>query len=280
MKPVVLDWALAHGLPPWIVPGYGTLAGLAALVTAALVLRLTKREGGDVRGAAATLLLAYAAALGGGYVYEWLRVTPAALMTGSIEPYLHVGRAAYGGLLFAMVVAALHLRRRGASVAPFFDRIALGLGAVYALVRLGCLLEGCDYGAPTELPIGVSYPAGSLAALHHAHLGWIPGGAASLPTHPTQLYEGAVGLLGSAVALGVYLRVRRGRAPGGSAFAAWLVVYAIGRAAIEGLRADGGRGVYAGLSSAQWTSLAVGAAVLGWWLWRRRGGPVVAGEPA
>ena len=280
MKPVALEWVVAHGLPEWIVPGYGTLAGLAALVAAALVLRLTERESGDARATATTLLLAYAAALGGGYVYEWLRVTPAALMAGSVEPYLHVGRAAYGGLLFATAVAALHLRRRGAPVTPFFDRIALGLGAVYALVRLGCFLEGCDYGTPTELWVGVRYPEGSLAALHHAHLGWIPVGSASLPTHPTQLYEGAVGLLGSAAALCVYPWIRRGRAPGGAAFATWLVVYAIGRAAVEGLRADGGRGIYAGLSSAQWTSIAVVAAVTGWWLWRSRRAPEVAEEPA
>lgn len=257
MKPYVLGWLALHDLPALLLPGYGAMVGLATLLAASIVLGATRREGGDVRGTATTLLLAYLGALGGGYVYEWIRVTPEALAALSIEPYLHVGRAAYGGLIFASLAALLHLRRRGAPIGAFFDRCALSLGVVFALVRAGCFLEGCDYGAVTEGPLGVHYPPGSIAALDHVARGWIGAGAPSLPVHPTQLYEGAVALTGSALALALYRRARRGELPSGVPFAAWLAVYAVGRAAVEVLRADAGRGIYLGLSSAQWTSIGI-----------------------
>lgn len=258
MRPLCEAWLAAHGLPPWVAPSYATMVGIASVAASMIVLRRTEREGDDVRGAATTLLVAYVAALLGGYVYELLRVTPDAIAEGSLHPYLHVGRAAYGGLLFATLAAAIHVRRRGASVGAFFDRVSVTLGIVYAAVRTGCFLEGCDYGAATAGPLGVVYPPTSLAALDHVRAGWIEAGAASLPTHPTQLYEGAVALVGSAVALAVDRRKRAGAAPAGSAFLAWLVVYAVGRAAVETVRGDVERGLYGGVSSAQWTSLVLG----------------------
>ena len=74
--------------------------------------------------------------------------------------------------------------------------------------------------------------------------------------HPTQLYEGAVALLGSLFALALLLR-SVAALPTGSAFAAWLMVYAVGRAAIEMVRADPGWGLCAGVSTARWTSIAI-----------------------
>ena len=68
MRPFVLAFLAEHDLPAWLAPGYGTLAGVAALAAAALVLRRTAREGDDVRGTAAALLWAYAAVLAGGRV--------------------------------------------------------------------------------------------------------------------------------------------------------------------------------------------------------------------
>jgi prolipoprotein diacylglyceryltransferase len=201
MSAIVETWLASLGLPAWLAPTYATLVGVGAIVAAAIVLWLTEREGDDRRGTATTLLVAYVAALLGGYVYEGLRVTPEAIATLSLHPYMHVGRAAYGGLLFAALAAAVHVHRRGASPARFLDRVALVLGIVFLAVRTGCFLAGCDYGTPTESVLGVSYPPGSLAAIAHAEHGWIADGAASVPVHASQLYEGAVAVVGSLVAL-------------------------------------------------------------------------------
>jgi len=262
MRPVALSWLARHGIPALLLPDYFQLAVIATLIGSLIALRLADRDGASRAHTARAIACAYVAALVGGYLFEALRALPAAVAAGSWRPVLHTGRAAYGGLLFAIAAAALYLRAAGQPLAPFFDFVAVGTGITFALVRTGCFLAGCDYGLPTALPWGVRFPPGSLAALDHARRGFVPRGAASLPVHPTQLYEAALGLIG-AVAAGLVL-ARRDRRDG-SAFATFLITYACGRFAIEFLRGDQDRGRAFGLSTAQWVSTAILAVIaLAW----------------
>lgn len=258
MKPVVVEWLLRQGLPRWLAPDYPLMVGLAAILGAIFVMRLARRDGEDASVQARALLLAYGAALVGGFAFESIRAIPVALATGSMAPVLFAGRAAYGGLIAALLAPAIYLRRRPGAVAAFFDRAVIPMGIAFAFVRVGCFLEGCDYGRPTALRWGVRFPPGSIAARAHAAAGWVPEGAFSLPVHPTELYESLLGLAALGFALPVLLR-RRER--DGRAFVLWMSVYAVGRFALEFLRADADRGIYAGLSSAQWVSLGILAAL-------------------
>jgi prolipoprotein diacylglyceryltransferase len=261
MRPVIVSWMVRGGLPDWLLPNYWELAAIATLIGSILALRTASRDGASVAHTARAIAWAYAGALAGGYLFEAVRAMPAAVVAHSLRPVLHPGRAAYGGLLCAIGAAALYLRRAREPLAPFFDRVAIGAGITFALVRTGCFLAGCDYGLPTALPWGVRFPRGSLAALDHVRRGFVPHGAPSLPVHPTQLYEAAVGLIGAAAAAMV---LRRGRRDG-RAFATFLAIYAAGRFAIELVRGDQDRGAFIGLSTAQWVSLAIGTTLLLWW---------------
>ena len=267
MRPLVVAWMGRSGLPAWLLPDYWQLAVIATLIGALLALRLASRESAPVVHTARAIACAYVGALVGGYLFEAVRSVPAALAAHSWRPVLHPGRAAYGGLLGAIAAATIYLRAVRQPLAPFFDRVAIGVGLTFALVRTGCFLAGCDYGLPTGLPWGVRFPRGSLAALDHVRRGFVPRGARSLPVHPTQLYEAALGLLGTVAAA---VRLRRARLRDGSAFAAFLAIYAPGRFAIELVRGDQDRGTLLGLSSAQWVSVAIGAALVVWWRRRRQ----------
>jgi prolipoprotein diacylglyceryltransferase len=251
MRPVLMAWLAAHGLPAWLAPDYVTMVGAASLLGAWLVLRLAERDGARVDVQARALLVAYGAALVGGYLFEWIRAVPDAITHRSFAPIAFAGRAAYGGLLFGLAAPIVWLRRRRAPVADFLDRATIAMGIAYGAVRVGCFLEGCDYGSPTGSWLGVRFPAFSLAADAHARAGWVPPGAASLPVHPTELYESALGLFATLLAL---VPLRRGRRDG-TAFAVWLATYASGRFVIELLRGDGDRGLYGSLSTAQWVSI-------------------------
>ena len=198
MTPIALAWFARHAIPGWLLPDYFQLAAIATLIGSVLALRLADRAGASRVHTARAIACGYVGALVGGYLFEALRALPAALAAGSWRPVLHTGRAAYGGLLFAIAAAALYLRTAGQRLAPFFDFVAIGAGITFALVRTGCFLAGCDYGLPTALPWGVRFPPGSLAAVDHARRGFVPRGAPSLPVHPTQLYEAALGLVGAA----------------------------------------------------------------------------------
>jgi prolipoprotein diacylglyceryltransferase len=265
MRPLLVAWLVRHGLPGWLAPEYFQLASLATLLGSALALHLAARDGASRRHTAYAIACAYVGALVGGYLFEALRAVPAAIGAGSWGPILHPGRAAYGGLLFAIAAAALYLHRAREPLAPFFDRVAVGVGLTFALVRTGCFLAGCDYGVPTAHAWGVRFPPGSLAALDHARRGFVPHGAPSLPVHPTQLYEVAVGLIAAALSA---IPVARGHRDG-RAFATFLATYAVGRFAIEFLRGDQDRGQALGLSTAQWVSVAIVTALAVVWERRR-----------
>ncbi|WP_437945865.1 prolipoprotein diacylglyceryl transferase family protein [Sorangium sp. So ce296] len=253
MSRALMLWLERHGLPPWLAPTYAVMVAVAGLLGSAAFFWLVRRDRGDVGVEGRALLWGYVAALLGGYAFEALRAVPEALARGAWGPVLHAGRAAYGGLLAGVAVAGLVLLRRGAPVLPFLDRLVPGLGITYASVRTGCFLAGCDYGRVTAGALGVRFPAGSPAAADHVAAGWVPLGAPSLPVHPTQLYEAALGLLASAIAA---LWLARGHRDG-RAFGTWLALYAAGRFFVELLRGDAGRGVYGGLSTAQLVSLAL-----------------------
>jgi prolipoprotein diacylglyceryltransferase len=265
MRPVVLAWLARHGLPAWLLPDYFQLAVLATFAGSAIALELARRDGASRTHTARAIACAYLAALLGGYLFEALRALPAAWAAHSWGPVLHAGRAAYGGLLAAIAAAALYLARAGEPIAPFFDRVAIGSGLTFALVRTGCFLAGCDYGRPTARPWGVRFPRGSLAALDHARRGFVPHGAPSLPVHPTQLYEAALGLAAAALAA---IPLARGRRDG-LAFTVFLASYAAGRFAIEILRGDDLRGHALGLSTAQCVSIAIACALAAGWAARR-----------
>jgi prolipoprotein diacylglyceryltransferase len=258
MRPVVLAWMGRHGWPTWLLPDYFMLAAIATVLGSMIALRLARRDGASRLHTARAIACAYVAALLGGYVFEALRALPAAAAAGSWRPVEHAGRAAYGGLLAAIIAAAAYLAAAREPIAPFFDRVAIGTGITFALVRTGCFLAGCDYGRPTAGPLGVRFPPGSLAALDHLHRGFVPAGAPSLPVHPTELYEAALGLVAGAIAS---VPLGRGRRDG-TAFATFLAIYAAGRFAIELLRGDQDRGAALGLSTAQWVSIAVAALLI------------------
>lgn len=255
MRPELVALFARHGLPGFLVPDYLTLVGLSSLLCAIYVLRRTPPAVRHVHARA--LALAYVVAIPGGYAFEAVRMLPSAIATRDVEPMLRAGRAAYGGLFASVSAALLYLRRHREPVAPFLENIAVPAGVIFCAVRVGCFLAGCDYGVVTSSPLGVRFPAESLAALDHASRGFVPAGAPSLPVHPTELYEAAIALAAAVVASRMKHR-----------FATWLGTYATGRFFVETLRGDVERGVYGGLSSAQWVSLVIVAGL--WFAFRAR----------
>lgn len=251
MRPLLSAWLRHHGLPGWLAPTYFSLVVLCAVVGLVVALRLAQRDGEDLRHEARSLALAYLGALLGGYALEVLRSLPEAVRAGSLAPCLNVGRAAYGGLLFAIGLAVGYRLMHKLRIAAFLDRTMVGAGVAFLGVRTGCFLSGCDYGIPTASWLGVRFPAGSLAAVDHAARGYVPIGAPSLPVHPTQLYE-ALLAGGAALIAGQFLS---GGRRDGTAFLSWLGLYAAGRFLNEFLRGDESRGLYLGLSSAQYISV-------------------------
>lgn len=176
------------------------------------------------------------------------------------------GFTVYGGVVLGILVGGLIVRRKKVDVPLYLDLVIPQIALAQGFGRIGCFLAGCCYGKPTHNHIGVIFPPEAIA----------PSG---VPLIPTQLIS-AIGdflifiilLLLSNFATN-YLKVKKGVGPGTdrksffqppSISGMYLILYGIGRFAIEFLRADPRRTAL-GLTSNQYVSilfLAAGIALI------------------
>ena len=167
------------------------------------------------------------------------------------------GLVAYGGFLGGFLGSLLFLRANGLRLMPWADVAVPSLASGLLITRIGCYMFGCDFGkplsesAPAWLKSLGTFPrwdegtlahgTGSPAWVQHVQeRGLSLDSTASLPVHPTQLYESAVGL-GLLVLL---LLMRRRQTFRGQIFLVFTFAYGIARFALEMLRDDAERGAY------------------------------------
>ncbi len=194
--------------------------------------------------------------------------------------WLRSGLVWYGGLVLGGVALLWTVRRLRLDPWRAADAAAPAVAVGYACGRVGCFLVGDDFGMPTSLPWGVSFPYGlpaptTAGLMREAYGADIPAAVAAetlVPVHPTQLYETLAAL--AIWALGCWWIRRRPR-PGGVALPV-LSLLAAERFAIEFLRAKDDR-FFAGLTLAQVVSVALIALLL--LLWRRPRAARLASEP-
>jgi phosphatidylglycerol:prolipoprotein diacylglycerol transferase len=68
-----------------------------------------------------------------------------------------------GGVVMALLVIVLYGRYHKVPIRHYLDVLAIGLMAALLFGRIGCFLNGCCYGKPTDLPWAVRFPYGSYA---------------------------------------------------------------------------------------------------------------------
>jgi phosphatidylglycerol:prolipoprotein diacylglycerol transferase len=167
--------------------------------------------------------------------------------TGNPRDLLGLARSGgvfYGGLIAAVVVSLVYLRRHHMPLWTTTDIFAPGIALGHVIGRLGCFLAGCCYGLPTSVPWAVTFHDPAAAANVGTPLG--------IPLHPTQLYEA-----GAELVILVLLLVfeRRGRPFPGRTFWSYLLLYGISRYIIEGYRGDSRGVVFGVLSTSQFVSV-------------------------
>lgn len=146
------------------------------------------------------------------------------------------GLVLYGGF-FGGVAGGMYLaRRRRVSIPRYFDAGAPSIALGIFLTRIGCFLNGCCYGKPTDSPLGVSFPKGSYAYYNHLRNGLIsPESNVSLPVHPTELYSS----LGGLVLFGIMLfLIRRRKRFDGQYMFEFTILYSVMRFIVEIFRGD------------------------------------------
>jgi phosphatidylglycerol:prolipoprotein diacylglycerol transferase len=108
------------------------------------------------------------------------------------------GLSMYGGVLAAVAGGIAFLRARGQRVWLICDIVAPAVALGEAITRFGCFMNGCCFGAPTNVAWAVRFPEDSFSALV------FPGCA----VHPSQLYSLAAALAVFLVLLRLERRIR------------------------------------------------------------------------
>jgi len=149
------------------------------------------------------------------------------------------GLTIYGAVLGAALGIWIFSKIRKISFGYLSDILAPGIILAQAVGRVGCTLNGCCYGVPTDLPWAICYTA--------------PGshGPVGIPVHPTQVYE----IIYNLIVFGILLSLRKRFRPEGSLFLIYLVFYAAWRLGIDFIRE--GNPIIFGLHEAQLISIAV-----------------------
>jgi phosphatidylglycerol---prolipoprotein diacylglyceryl transferase len=227
------------------------LAFLAGLWTAMLRARREKIPSEQI--ADITLWLMVGGILGARAVYvtTYWKEEFAGQPISEIFEVWHGGLVYYGGFIGATIAGYIYIRWKKILLWKTADVLApsIALGSVFG--RTGCLLNGCCYGRPTDLPWAITFTNPQAQELSGTPLG--------IPLHPTQIYDGLLNL-----ALYFFLAwLFRRKKFDGQIFATYLMCYAVARAFVEHFRGDySDLHYHLGLTPAQWIGVPIFAAGL------------------
>ncbi len=166
------------------------------------------------------------------------------------------GLAIFGALIGGLLGFIVYARVHHVALWPLLDAVAPALPFAQVIGRVGCFINGCNYGWPTDGTWGVVWTSPEALAPQN------------VPLQPAQLYE----LAWDALVFGILWKLRRRVHADGVLFVLYGALYSLGRFFISFLRAD--NLYFAELRQAQIIALAtIALAVpLAVWLARRTGG--------
>jgi prolipoprotein diacylglyceryl transferase len=256
-------------LGPLTIPTFGLMVA-TALFVAAYVLQaefdrrrdaLEKLPGYRTKLDAGFLVIGVAGIAGliGARLYHVLESPSEFFADPWPQIFSRYGFAWFGGFLGGFFALLWLSRWLKIPVLEFMDMCSPAACVGYAIGRIGCLLSGDgDYGIPTSLPWGMSFPNGVVPTTQRVH--------------PTPLYEFFIWLAIAAFLWHMGTKTLRGPKAKGEIFANYLILTGIARFLIEIIRINPRS--FLGMSNAQAASVAsiIAGAVLLWRLksqWRK-----------
>jgi len=203
---------------------YGIMAAIGVLSLLALMFREAKRLG-IKRDLYSMFLWGIIGGLVGGrlayviYYWEDFVANPRSIIS--------LSGLAQNGMVLGIVAAALiymgATRMRFSELLQIGDAFAVGAPIGLAMGRVGCTLNGCCHGIPTDLPWAVTWTNPKSACL-------LPG----VPVHPTQIYH----VLWNLIVFAIVWRLRGRLKPEGSLVFLYFCIHAAGDLALRFIRYD------------------------------------------
>jgi phosphatidylglycerol:prolipoprotein diacylglycerol transferase len=245
----------------WPVYSYGVLLAAAYLIGLQLGVVRARRAGVDPAKVMDLGIYLIIAALVGAKLmlvvvdWQYFRDQPRELLS-----LVRAGGVFYGGLILSVAVGLWLVRKYKLPVWSTADLMAPGIALGHVVGRFGCLLAGCCYGRPTDVPWAITFTDPIASANVGTPLG--------VALHPTQMYDAGAELIILALLL---FTERKGKPFAGRTFWGYLFLYGISRFVIEFYRGDINRGtIFGALSTSQFVSLLLVPLALGMFLFLRR----------
>lgn len=215
---------IAFEIGNFAIRWYGIMAAVGFLIACWIITLNRKKAGMTTDQATSLVMVAMIAGVIGARLFYVIQFF--SQFQGNLWKVIRIdqgGLVFYGGFFLALVSLIVFCRINKLDIVRVFDVVAPALAIGHACGRIGCFLNGCCYGKPTECALGVVYPHGSAPALRY--------GSSAL--HPVQLYEAGANVL---IFIALFYLVRKGRR--GMAMGTYLAVYGLMRFADEFFRGD------------------------------------------
>jgi len=235
---------------------YGLMVA-AGLAGAFLLLQADLRRRELKASAEAIIAITAVAGIVGARLYHLLE-TPGEFFANPWTLLLSTtGYAWFGALMGGFIAFALLARHYRIDILLLLDAASPAAAAGYGIGRIGCLLSGDgDYGRPTSLPWGMSFPQGVVPTTERVH--------------PTPIYELAGALVIAWVLWRIGGRAIASRRAAGAVFAWYLILTGVARFLVEFIRINPRS--FLGLTNAQSASiLSAVSGILLLWAARRHG---------
>lgn len=228
------------------IPSYGLMMALAFIAAIVLCYYRAKKAGLDVDKILNLAIIAIITGMVGAYLlyifvtYSFSEII-GSIKDGSFYVFKSGGLVFYGGFILAAVCCIGYVLIKKLSLAEYATAIIPSIPLAHAIGRVGCFMAGCCYGRVCDTVVSVIYtnPIG--------------GAPVGVPVFPVQLLEAVLNLIIFAILL-VYTRKK---AKSFSSVFLYLLCYSIVRFTVEYFRADEIRGIFLGLSTSQWISIAL-----------------------
>lgn len=233
---------------PVTIRGYGLMIGLG--IVAAILLGEYRAKKRGLNGEAIYGLTFFAVVTGFVAAKLLFILTQWENFLKNPKAYLSFeGFVVFGGIIGAILSLYLYCRVKKLDLLDYLDLMAPSVALAQAFGRVGCFLAGCCYGRETDSCIGVVF----------THSAYAPNGVKLLPT---QLFMSAGDLLLMLILLWYSSKERmKGRTT-----MLYLILYSLGRFALEFLRNDN-RGTVGILSTSQFIGILTAiAGAIGYWI--------------
>lgn len=159
MRPELFEIPFLHVT----VKSYGLMMVIGFLFAIILVRKMARRIGEDPENAVNAALYALITGVIGARVFYVIHNFKDQYADNPLSAFAvwNGGLELLGGVILAIIFVLVYLHCKKLSMRRYFDMLCTGLMLGLAVGRIGCLLNGCCFGAPADYACSIRFPYAS-----------------------------------------------------------------------------------------------------------------------